>query len=426
MKPASECTVLVVDHGLFLPFAQRLQFQRVLYWSPWEQGFPLFNRCVIGDGYPKIERIDDVWDYRDEIDLAIFPDIQHHGMQQVLAEQGIPVWGSRSADRLEISREYFLRTLRELGMDTPRYKVVRGLTALREYLADEEDRYIKLSKFRGSMETWHWRNAKLDTGKLDALAVKFGPAREQIPFVVLNPIAANFETGCDTYCIDGHLPKVRLVGQELKDHAYFGALRAVEDMPAEVETVNQAFAPILKQYGYRNFWSTEIRVNDQGVYFIDPTCRMPSPAGESQVALYHNLTDLIWAGAQGELLEPEITDTVAVQAVLTTKAEKGAWQVAEFPKSLRPHLYCGSSCCVDGLTCFPPDDQQGEEIGWLVATGDNPKAAVAKLVELAGELPPGVHADLAAVAELMQEVEAAQEAGVELTEDKLPEPNDIL
>ncbi len=104
MKEVSQVTALIFDHSLFLPLARKLAktYKRVLYFSPWEEGFPTLNKCIIGDGFPDIERCNDIWRVKNEIDVAIFPDIQHSGLQLELESQGIAVWGSRGGDSLEI------------------------------------------------------------------------------------------------------------------------------------------------------------------------------------------------------------------------------------------------------------------------------------------------------------------------------------
>ena len=161
MKSVSEITACVIDHGLFLPLALKLAktYKRVLYYTPWEKGFPVIGDCIIGDGFDQIERCNDFWPIKSEIDLFVCPDIQHSGLQLELESQGFAVWGSRNGDSLEINRSKFHRILDELGLEVPEHTEIRGLAALREYLSDKSDKYIKMSKFRGSFESFHWRRS---------------------------------------------------------------------------------------------------------------------------------------------------------------------------------------------------------------------------------------------------------------------------
>jgi len=45
------------------------------------KGFPLLNDCIIGDGFENVERCNDFWKIKSEIDLFVFSDIQHSGLQ---------------------------------------------------------------------------------------------------------------------------------------------------------------------------------------------------------------------------------------------------------------------------------------------------------------------------------------------------------
>ncbi len=111
MKPVSEVTALVFDHGLFLPLAHRMaeECKRVLYHTPSAKAFATLNEHLIGDGFEDIEWCEDIWKVKNEVDLWIFPDIQHSGLQLELESQGRAVWGSRNGDSLEINRQLFNR-----------------------------------------------------------------------------------------------------------------------------------------------------------------------------------------------------------------------------------------------------------------------------------------------------------------------------
>ena len=53
-------SALVFDHGLGLSIALRLakDFDKVYYHTPWANGFPRLNSCIIGDGFESIIRTD--------------------------------------------------------------------------------------------------------------------------------------------------------------------------------------------------------------------------------------------------------------------------------------------------------------------------------------------------------------------------------
>lgn len=424
----SSKTALVFDNGLFVPIAHRLaqSFGRVLYHQPWETGFSVINQACVGDGYQDIERCEDIWHVKDEVDLWVFPDLGHDGLQLELERQGKRVWGARSGDRLELNRELFLKTLAEVGLTVPEYQVVEGLSKLRRHLLDKENLYIKISKYRGMMETTHWRSWREDSGLLDLWAVKWGPLAECVRWLVFDPIETDLEIGGDTYNVRGQWPNVMLHGIECKDEAYFGAVTERDKMPAQLQAVMDAFGPVLKEHGSVTSWSMEVRVKDDVATFIDPTIRGGLPSTASQLVLWENYPEIIWHGAAGELVEPEPAAKFSMEVSLKTKSPRKTWSVVVLPDELKPWVKLASCCRVNDADCFPPDDAEGEEIGWLVALGDTPAATLERMKELAALLPDGVCASTASLVDVIANIESEEKEGIEFTEHPLPDPAEVV
>ena len=359
---------------------------------------------------------------KNDIDLFVFPDIQHSGLQDELRSQGYPTWGSGLGDRLEMNREKFHATLADLGLDVPPFEVVVGLTALREHLRDQQDKYIKVSKYRGNFETAHWRNWDEDEGMLDAWAVEFGPLKELVRFLVMDAIETDIEVGGDTYNVHGQFPKTMLQGFEWKDKGYFGSVLPVTKMPNQIRMVNQAFAPVLKGMSYCNFWSMELRIKGEKTYPTDPCCRCPCPGTASQTMIYENLGEIIWKGAHGELVEPVISAQFTADCVLTVKCEKGGWSTVKFPESLREWLWLRGGCLVDGRDVFPPNEAHADEIGWVRAQGNTIEETLDAMKAHVADLPDGVTAHTQSLFDLLKEIHKAEDEGMEFTDQKVPEP----
>jgi hypothetical protein len=429
LKDISRCTCLCFDHGLFTTLAERLarDFGRVLYHSPFEEGFSTLNKAIIGYGLENVERCNDIWAVKDEVDVWCFPDIEHAGLQLELESQGRAVWGSRKGDSLELFREKFHKTLERVGLDVPKYHTCHGLTELRSFLKDHEGPfYIKISRWRGSFETQKFRSWKLDEGLLDQWAVKFGPAKEIVPFMVFDPIDTNLEIGGDTFSIDGQWPDEMLHGDECKDRAYLSSVTKRQDMPPQIQDVLNAFGPELAKYRYRNFWSMEVRVKDDHAFFGDATCRAPMPATPSQLENISNLSEVIYAGAHGDLIQPEFEKAFTCEVLVSQKGDRHAWGLAEVPKELKRWLKLPNSCEIDGLRCFPPDDNHGEAIGWLVAIGDTVEGCIDTMKEQIDLLPDGMSADIDPLAELLEVVSEGEEEGIPFSPDPVPPPEMVV
>jgi len=429
MKEIKDATILVVDHGLGLSVAHRLSkaFKRVLYHTPFENGFIRLNSCIIGDGYENIERCEDPWAMKSEIDGYCFPDIYHAGWQLELESQGYPVWGARRADRLEMNRERFQTILGDIGLRQAPFEKVIGITNLRAFLKDKKNKFIKISKFRGSFETCHWRSWNEDRCNIDSWAVEFGPAEDLIPFLVFDPIGNDLEIGGDTYTVDGEWPSLMLRGDEYKDKSYLSVVTPRSEMPAPIQEVLMAFALVLKPLRCRSKWSMELRGQGDEWYFIDPTPRLGLPSTASQCSTWNNFPEIVWAGAHGELIEPEPNGKFTAEVALTMRGEKGAWKSTTVPEELRDVMMLSGCCEIDGMACFPPDDQHEEHIGWLVAVGDTMKETIDTLKGYAAKLPDGVSAKTDTLVNLLAEIHEAKSEGIEFgTGQEIPKPSSVV
>lgn len=425
MTDLSSKVALVYDHGLFFPIAQRLAkngFGRVLYHTHWEKGFPTVNDCVPGDGFGDVERCDDIFSVLDEVDCWVFPDVFNSGLQRHLEGLGKRVWGSRSGDDLEINREKFNRVLLEVGLPVAKHETIKGLTNLRLFLRDKTDRYIKISRFRGTMETTHWRDYDLDSLWLDRMAVKLGPAQDLLKFLVFEPIDAPVEIGGDTYCVDGQWPNLMLHGDEAKDKAYMAAVTQFEDMPDVLVDVMEAFSPVLKKERYRNQWSMETRDGR----FIDATCRGGLPSTASQLNTWTNFPEIVWHGANGELVQPQHEHDFSAECIVNLKSGKEDWGKIRLPAELEGHAQLSGCCEIDGARCWPPDDEDDNDVGWLVAGADSMEAVLEEMKRLEKLLPEGLSIDLHPMADLLEQIKAGEKEGVQFSEDTVPAPEIVL
>lgn len=429
MSDLSKLSAAVFDHGMFVEMAIRLgrDLGKVYYCTPWESARSKIEHFAIGSGFDEIERVSEIWDVIDKVDVAVFPDVHHGGMQTHLEKIGVPVWGTRRADRLEINKVMFKQLQEKLEMNHAEYEVITGLEALRKYCHGTKDKWIKISpQFRGDTETFHHIDWDHSRSELDDLAVIFGELQEDIIFLVEDPIEAELESGGDFYCIDGQFPSIGVQGYEIKDASYFAAVQKYEDLPEQVREVNEALSPILKQYRYRNFFSTEIKINESGEGFLlEPTCRLPSPAGEEQMELYHNFSEIIVEGANGRLIDPVADMDYACEVMVEHNGDTERYRPITISKEARPWIKLYDLIRISGdRYAVPPGDSC---IGAIVGVGKTPKATLEHLKENVAMLedqPLTIH--LEAIVKAIQEIETAQEEGVYFTDKPMPEPAEAI
>ncbi len=431
MSDPTKSTVLVVDGGLFFEFALRLShgFKRTLYHCDITETFPRLHTALIGDGFEGIDVALDLWKAIGEADIVAFPDCTHPGLQSELRRQGKPVWGSGYGVRLEWYRREFMERLYKLDLPVPDYHVCSGLSALRAYLHDRQEQYVKVSRWRGNMETTHWVDWRTSSPWLDDIAVEFGGAQEEVAFIVFPDIEAVSEVGYDGYFAGGRFPKVSAGGCETKDKGYFGAVIAWDDLPEPLRHINEAIAPVLTEFDYANFWAAEVRLGEDGkAWFTDPCCRHASPAGETQLELWKNLPEIVYAGAHGECLDPVPTAKFAAQALIEHRDDKARWRRLIVPDDVSQWVKLYNPVkTADEVYDIPPLPHSCESVGSVIGLGDTPLEAVEHLKEVAAALsgqPLEVRID--SLVDAAVEIEAAAQAGVDLVNEAMPKPAEVM
>lgn len=382
-------TVVVIDNGLFTSLAVTLSesFGRTLYYSPWESPFPRSNALYIGDGYPKVQRVQSIWPLIDDIDLFVFPDIFHGELQVYLRKIGKRVWGSNLGQSLEFMRGFTKRTLRQIGLPVGEHRVLRGIDALRSHLQKHDDQFVKISRTRGDMETFHAVSYDLVEPRIAELEHSLGPIAAITEFVVEAPIDAKAEVGYDGFTVDGRYPSQCLFGVESKDAGYLGEVVAYSGLPRALGYVNQALSPLFRDLKYRGFWSSEIRIaKDNTPYLIDPCCRMASPPGELYQYLIENLADVIWHGAAGEIVEPEWRHKWGAQLILKSPWAEQNWQPITYPDDVADHVKLHFGCMVNGKEFIIPQPIEQPEIGSVVAGGSTKEEAIKAVTKIAEQV----------------------------------------
>jgi hypothetical protein len=158
------------------------------------------------------------------------------------------------------------------------------------------------------------------------------------------------------------------------------------DLPEGIRTVNSGLANLFRDWTYRGFFSSEIRVKGNKPYLIDPCCRMASPPGELYQYMMENLADIIWHGAVGELVEPVFRDTWGAQLVMRSSWAEQNWQPIDFPPGVRENVKLHYVTRIQGRHYVIPQQIEMAEIGSVIATGDSPEAAIKNVTKIAEKI----------------------------------------
>ena len=380
-------TVMVVDNGLGVELARLLvkDFKKVLYFCEWKQGgFPLMNQYYIGKGIPGVISVEDMFEFVDETDLFIFTDILQGDLQKYLEFKGKLVYGSRNGEILEMNRIKLKETLTQIGLPVGPHQNIQGLENLRLYLKSHPKQWIKINTFRGTTETFFAENAELIEPYLVDLENKIGPLKDVLFFIVEDELPKAIESGIDTYTVDGLIPKYVMSGIEVKNKCYLSKINEYNKLPKELTIVNNKLAPIFKQYGYKGWFSTEVRITeDYTPYLIDATCRSPWPPSNLIWLQYKNLADIYYQTASGVLVEPVYTEEYGCELEICSKWSKTNWTEITFPPQFRDNVKLYSLTMINNRYWIVPGF---DVVGSVVATGKSLEEAIARCKYIAEQV----------------------------------------
>ena len=382
-------SVAVVDNGVYTALAEKLSetFGKVYYTSPWVADYPSSYHTELGEGFPSFERVNDIWDIVDDVDLFVFPESHQGPLQNYLQEQGKRVWGSRDGDELELYREEAREFIDSLGILQPPYEVVKGMTALRRYIKSRgmEKLWVKISRTRGDTETFSVEGYELSKNHLDELEAEFGPLAEYRSFVVEDNLPDTFDLAIDTYCIDGQFPSKSLMGNEQKDQGYIGVVKDWNKFPKAMRENYEKLSPALKEYGYRNFFAMEHRTGKDKMYLSDPCCRVGSPVFELELNMLANLPEILWEGADGKLVEPEYKGKYGYEILVQSSWVDDHPLLVQFPDKYRDQIkFRYAAQFPDGLWILP--QKAGPIFGAIVVYGNSIDGCVAEAEEISNQI----------------------------------------
>jgi hypothetical protein len=416
--------VLVVDNGLFVSWAHTLARYgaKVDYFCPWTENAPKGERRCVGSGHKAFNRVDD-WK-RNGYDLYMFADLYFAEEVEQLRRDGKRVWGSGYGERLELDRWWSKKLMEYVGLQVNQCWRIKGIEALREFLQEHENVYVKVSQVRGEFESFKHLNYKCSDAKLTDIENNLGCRKHEQEFIIESHIESVCESGYDGWIIDGKTPESSLYGVEIKNEAYIGIVKPYKKLPALVRDCVDRLSDFFKRVRYRGQYSNEIRIASLDEYYlIDHTCRGPCPPTESQQQVFKNWDEIIWHGAMGEVVPPDEAAKYAIQACITSsealKHDLPLYIDRDSAEWIK--IFNHYRDPVKSVEYFVMQVDKQVEVGYVVGIGDTIKEAYDHLKKNAeGIEGGGVDVNLKAVPEAVEEIDKGQKAGIEFTDDPLP------
>ena len=372
----SDKVAIVYDRGgLYLYCAEVLarKYKKVYYFLVDSDAYPSSIKAKIGECL-NVERIHDFWPYVDKCDIVYCFDCYDSEFLHWLRDKGYNVFGSARGGMVEVDKIKFLETLEELDLPCAETYLAEGVEDLERYLEKNKGPMWLKNLHRGDFETRKYSNMKQIKPFLDDLRKRLGTSADDVQILVQHKIDSVCEIGYDGFCINGDFTEHAISGYEIKDRGFVGRIQ--KETPPILKMINDKFSPIFKEAGYYGNYSTEVRIAKNGdPYFIDPTCRVPSPPGELMCEIYENWAEATWEIAQG--IVPILKPVAKFGAVIIMTSE---WHnehelCVQFPSKiakyvkLKNHTRRGNS-----YYCIP--NGNGGFFGAVIGMGDTLDEAI--------------------------------------------------
>lgn len=387
---------VVVDQGIGVAHASRLvnEGYTVYYYVPWQKAFPTYKDYLVGEGFGMIKIKDPLEPIMDgSCDMSdvcyFFTDIGFGHLAEYLRENDIKVFGAPgNVEVLELDRKRSKEILTSLGIDVTDAVFLRGRSELEKYYDENPgEYYIKLSSFRGDLETTFISDKESLNAYLDKLAGIVGPCIEVIDFALEVPVSDAVEVGCDIWFNGTDYSDLCNTSFEIKANniGYFCPWREWKPF---VDMLNK-LKPFLQKNNYRGIICFEGMWDGEKIRIHDPCIRHSFPLSSSYPVIFDRWGEFIYDVACGnDLKVPVRTDCYYGVINVYSDAVIGCnlWLPLEIPEELMDRICFRSNVIIDGKYYAIPD---AAPIVSVVEDAKDIEELCKKLTESYNKLIPG-------------------------------------
>ena len=411
---------LCIDSGLYLELCNALSDKgkhTVYYYTNTGLAFPRFQDIATGNKFEYVTKVQSFWKYVDEVDVVCNFDVGANDAIDYIRKKypDKSVFGAGQAEKLEMNRLGFKKTLEALDLPCIPYKVIKGMDALRKYLETHPKQVVKAdSSIRGDFETLKCDDYKSVKQILDDRAPLLGLYAEECQFIVEDMVECKSESGYDGFFSNGvYIPFS--YGIEYDKNLYIGkVIKTEDDVPEVLMETLDAFRPVLDKFGYRGALSTEERiVSEKEHYFIDPCCRGPLPLGVLYSRFINNWPDLVYSIGKGEPIEVDCDYKYVGAFALCTTNTKEHFTLVQMEEGHRDDFRFMMACQNEKKDYYAVKGQEASVV--VVAGGDSPEDVIKKLKKNAEYVHAfGLENDaIKSIDGILEKIKEAEEVGID-------------
>lgn len=222
---------------------------------------------------------------------------------------------------------------------------------------------------------------------LQKLKFELGSVADIFEFNVFDPIDSVIETGADGVVIDGIPSDYIQYGYEIKDLAYVAKWVKYNDLPTIIKQVHDPINKLLGEYGYRNLFSSEIRVTKNNIpYMIDFSTRFGAPSHELILENVLNLADVLYQGAQGISIPLQIKYPYAAQANIISEYGCENDLVIDYQKEIEQFVKLRNVCKINNEMICKVQPYEYPEMGTCLGFGNTIQEAIENCKNVAKQI----------------------------------------
>lgn len=251
---------------------------KVYFHTVWEDGEPDFEDYAEGLDFDHLTKVRNISPLIKEADLVASFDVATNDILNIIKTNHPKksCFGAGLGERLEHDRWNLKQLIKKVGLPYQKAVKIKGIDALRKYLQEHKDVYVKIDIWKKNLESFHSKDYRSVEGELDHLAAELGvPFKNEMHFIVEEAIHTDQEWGFDLI-FNGHdYLKPYLYGVELKKIGYGGTLS--DELPKPLKEVAEKLKPELQRMDYRGMISMEVKIKDGKPYVLDVCSRGALP-----------------------------------------------------------------------------------------------------------------------------------------------------
>lgn len=129
--------------------------------------------------------------------------------------------------------------------------------------------------------------------------------------------------------------------------------------------------------------------------------------------LYTNISEIMYEGSQGRLVDPVPLAPFCAQIVLRTHLTDESWQTVRFPDEIKKFVKLHWATKIDGEYEVTPN--HGGFLGGVVGFGDSPEAACKHAMDNVKEVEgPGIYFDTDVLNKVLKTAAEAEKLGLKM------------